>query len=339
MTSEEQNTPGSVATLLSALRALPLWLLAGLALAGWLTMWLLLAAPFAGLDLASFRQQWSIWIGVATLGFSVLALARAADIAAVAYLRQARARAARRTLRLIPLLRQSWWSLAKQRDDSYVTQVNVTCQVTNSGDRPVRIVNVRLTRPRAKEVSAFAALPSEGSPYHSPDHAVPPHDTAPASIHLMLRGALGAQGAPLRVTIGIVDQFGEEYRLRLLVPSHDRPPPPLSIDDHLRLVQGMTRAALERVWLVSPLPSPPKPVMPWTFQPGSKYLETCDAVLREEKRSYAARGRRTGQLGTLNVGLQSEPNFGWTKEGDVPQLLWDETNAKSLSSPQSRPPS
>ena len=73
--------------------------------------------------------------------------------------------------------------------------------------------------------------------------------------------------------------------------------------------------------------------MPWTYLPGAQYLATCEAILHEEKRSYAARGRRTGQLGTLNVGLQSEPNFGWAKEGEVPQLLWEETQAKSLTSP------
>jgi hypothetical protein len=63
------------------------------------------------------------------------------------------------------------------------------------------------------------------------------------------------------------------------------------------------------------------PPMPWTFEPGGKYLAACDAILREERRSYRARGRSVGKFGSLNVGTQSEPNFGWKKEGEVPALL------------------
>ena len=333
MPENAQNLPGSVAAALSALRALPLWFLVGLAATGWITMWFLFAVQIRAVDVGAFRQDWGIWIGIATLAFSLLALGRSADMAVVEYLRRGSIRDARRTQRLIPLPRQSWWHLAKQRDDSFITQVNITCQVSNTGNRPVRLVNVRLIRPRAKEISAFVTLPSEGSPYHSPNHAVPAHDTAPASIHLMIRGAVGAQGKPLRVTFGIFDQFGEEYRLRFSVPSHDRPLPPLSIRDRFRPVTRFIQTVLQGLGLVPPPPPEPTRRMPWTFEAGGEYFDTCDAILREEKRSYAARGRRSGQLGTLNVGLQSEPNFGWTKEGEVPLLLWDEPNAKTVSSP------
>jgi hypothetical protein len=333
MPESEHNVPGSVAAVLSALRSLPLWILAGLALAGWVVVWLLFFPPIAHTEVIAFRSQWGIWIGIGALGFSVLGLARAIDMAVLAYLEGRRARSARRTLRLVPLARNTWWHLAKQRDDSWVSQVSLSCQMSNSGDRPAQVIKVRLIRPWAKEVNAFAVLPREGSPYYSGDHAIPPQGSVGANIHLMVRRVLAAQGKPLKLTIGVVDQFGEEYVLRrVTVPSHDRPLPKASILARLRRLQQSGRALLERLGLVSPRPPEPVPSMPWVFDASAGYLETCNAVLREEKRSYAARGRRTGQLGSLNVGLQSEPNLGWTREGEVPALLWEEGKGKQVSS-------
>ncbi|MGB7291047.1 MAG: hypothetical protein WBD99_02600 [Thermodesulfobacteriota bacterium] len=56
-------------------------------------------------------------------------------------------------------------------------------------------------------------------------------------------------------------------------------------------------------------------------------------VLDEEVRSYAKRGRARGALGTINIGLQSEPNSGWTREGAVPELLFDTSDPHVISSP------
>lgn len=46
-------------------------------------------------------------------------------------------------------------------------------------------------------------------------------------------------------------------------------------------------------------------------------------ILNEELRSYQAKGRSTSSLGSFNIGLQSEPNQGWTTRGSVPTLLFD----------------
>jgi hypothetical protein len=76
---------------------------------------------------------------------------------------------------------------------------------------------------------------------------------------------------------------------------------------------------------------PPK--MPWTYNPEVESIAICDAILKEEKRSYAACGRSHGGLGSLNVRLQSEPNYGWTEVGKVPSLLWKKGDGKNISSP------
>lgn len=62
-------------------------------------------------------------------------------------------------------------------------------------------------------------------------------------------------------------------------------------------------------------------------------FEETDLILNEEKRNYAARGRERGGLGTLNVGLQSEPNMGMTQAGAVPLLLWEKLQAQPVDSP------
>ncbi len=56
-------------------------------------------------------------------------------------------------------------------------------------------------------------------------------------------------------------------------------------------------------------------------------------ILDEEIRSYSAKGRRSGSLGSMNIGLQSMPNNGWTTVGNIPQLIFDESDAGVISSP------
>jgi hypothetical protein len=72
------------------------------------------------------------------------------------------------------------------------------------------------------------------------------------------------------------------------------------------------------------------PLTEWQHQ---GRFDEVDLILNEERRNYAACGRERGGLGSLNVGLQSEPNFGWTEVGTVPSLLWDRANAKPIESP------
>ena len=66
------------------------------------------------------------------------------------------------------------------------------------------------------------------------------------------------------------------------------------------------------------------------------YLEVnshVQAALDEERRAYAARGRSIGALGSLNIGLQSLPNNGWTEIGKVPEILFPNSDPGAISSP------
>ena len=109
-------------------------------------------------------------------------------------------------------------------DGSYASQIALDIEATNLTDRPVLIVKARIIKPNGKYelLHAEPLLPAAGSPYHSHKHTVPPHDAVTASFRILVRGALASQGKPLVATLGITDQFGEEYLIkRVKIPTHD----------------------------------------------------------------------------------------------------------------------
>ena len=318
----------AVGSFLSTLRTLPVWVLGGLALAGYAA----LSVPaFGGIDPAGFRTQWGVWVWIEALTFSMLTLARGLDAAVIGYRVHRKTLEARRALRLVPLHHQCWWHLAKQQDDTFVSQIRIDIEAANVTDRPVRIVKARVIRPKTKGelLHADVSLPKAGSPYHSSRHAVPPHGAVTAAVHIMVGGALAPQGKSIRVTFGITDQFGDEYRLKgIIIRTHDsslpKPPWTARLVSRLRKLPGL-RPATE-----PESDEARHPPVEWQHQ--GKF-EGVDLILNEERRSYAARGRSGGGLGSLNVGLQSEPNFGSTTVGSVPSLLWDKAQAKPIESP------
>ena len=303
-------------------------MLGGLALAGYAVLFV---PAFGGIDPAGFRTQWGVWVWIEALTFSILALTRGLDTGLSAYRIHRKNVEARRALWLVPRHQQCWWHLAKQQDDSFVSQIALDVEAANLTDRPVRIVKVRLIRPRTKGelIHGDVLLPQAGSPYHSSRHAVPPHDTVTASLHIMVRGALAPQGKPIRVTFGITDQFGNEYRLKgIVIRTND-----LSLPNSpwtTRLVSRLRKLPGLRPATKPESDEARRPPPEW--QHHGKFGEV-ELILNEEKRHYAACGRIRGGLGSLNVGLQSEPNFGWTTEGSVPSLLWDKGQGKPIDSP------
>lgn len=312
----------AIAPILTALRNLPFWILISLALAGYAVLFI---PPFGGIDADEFRRQWGVWIWVEAIAFSILAAARSLDAAVGAYGARRRAIASQRFLRFVPLDQRHWWHLAKQKDNSYISQIGIDLQASNTSDRPVQIVQVQLIRPRANVAQADVTLPMAGSPYHSSRHPVPPHGTVPVSVHIMVRKVLGTQGQPIRITVKITDQYGKDYTIKgIVVPSRDRIQPRPSLAERIRRSRAFK--ALRREAL--PAPS----AMPWTFSMGPEYVSICQSILDEERRCYAARGRQRGGLGSLSARLQSGPNAGWTNEGEIPQLLWSRDKAKPVDS-------
>jgi hypothetical protein len=190
---------GIVSQIISILRTLPVWVLAGLAFAGYAILFL---PGFAGVNPEPYRAKYGIFIWIEAVSFSILAITRALDSSITAYGARRKMAADRRALRLVPLHHQCWWHLAKQQDNSFVSQIRVDIEAANVTDQPVRIVKASLIRPRSKGDLLYAdvSLPMAGSPYHDPRHPVPPHDSVTADLNLMVRGSLAPQGKSLQLT-------------------------------------------------------------------------------------------------------------------------------------------
>jgi hypothetical protein len=221
--------------------------------------------------------------------------------------------------------------LVKQKDGSYVSQIQAQIQVSNTSGRAIQIVKVGLLRPKAQLIHAVASLPTEGSPYHSDDHPVPPYGTVRAVVDIMTQSGLAAQGKPIRIALNITDQYGEDYTLRnVTVRSSDPSPPKLALSERLRRLKSSAVILLRSSHDAD---EPQKPIMPWTYNVGSESIGITESILAEEKRNYAANGRLRGRLGSLNVGLQSEPSYQWTTHGEIPKLLWDTGKGTPVTSP------
>lgn len=78
--------------LLSVLHSVPLWILAGFAVAGYAVIFV---PSFGGIDVTEFKKQWGPWCWLDAIFFSVLAVACAIDL----YVKYHRARARRRRQR------------------------------------------------------------------------------------------------------------------------------------------------------------------------------------------------------------------------------------------------
>jgi len=147
------DLPGALASILSALTTLPVWLLLGLAIVGWV---IIFAPTLGNIDMGAFRHEWGPWVWIGAIAFSILFVARAAEACVWAYWSHREIVAGRRVLRFVPLQQQSWWHLAKQQDDSYISQIKTDIHISNISDRPIEIVNVHLFRPRTEIVRAVA---------------------------------------------------------------------------------------------------------------------------------------------------------------------------------------
>ena len=293
------DLPGALASILSALTTLPVWLLLGLAIVGWV---IIFAPTLGNIDMGAFRHEWGPWVWIGAIAFSILFVARAAEACVWAYWSHREIVAGRRVLRFVPLQQQSWWHLAKQQDDSYISQIKTDIHISNISDRPIEIVNVHLFRPRTEIVRAVALVPGRVSPNGRAYYDVPARGTVRASIHIMARGSLAHQGTPLSITVKLTDQYGEEYAVRLL-KIHTDDPPARKPDVWQRVKSGFKLPIAGH----RKIAAPERPIMPWVYDPSPDHVALAEAILKEEKRSYAANGRIRGGLGSLNVGLQSEP--------------------------------
>ncbi len=272
MTGVEQSA-GAATKALEILKDLPLWLMAGLAIAAGALVWV---PCFAAALPAGFRP----WVTIAGVVFGVLAVARTIALLLEMIPAWRKARDERRRFYLSAEPQQSFWSSAKQADDSIVTQVVVRFVVKNRMPEPLGLRHVRLIKPKIRgeivheDVSVRAVDRNVyGDAAHS-GHLIPPRMSLPATASVMVRGVPWREPEKqVHVKIGISDDEGFEEVLaldmRVLSATPGEP----------------ARPAMELVSSIS--------------NPVEKEVAT---VLQAELSRYEKCGRRVGGLGSVRFG-------------------------------------
>lgn len=263
---------GTVSKFVEAIKDLPSWLLTALAVAANV----LLFVPFvaAGLS-AEFRP----WVIVASVVFTLLALFKWISIGTGAVHTSMASRKARKTFHLTPIAQHCRWSVAKQGDDSMVTQITADFLVKNQTAAPIGLVGVRLLKPTIKgEVVHDSILVREphgnmyGTAYAS-DHRIPPGAALPAHLLLRIRGVPRVdQQNPLVVVLGVADEDGHEQRVRVSckgIPAPTNPAAP---------------AALEPLYSIT-----------------NRVVKEVVSVLQSELSRYDKCGRQVGGLGSVHI--------------------------------------
>jgi len=208
-----------------------------------------------------------------------------------------------RRFHLTPEPQQSFWSSAKQADDSIVTQVVARFVVKNRTAGPLALAHARLARPRIRgeivhEDVSVRAVNSNiyGDAAHS-GHLIPPKMSLPASASVMIRGVPWRKlGKLVRVKIGITDDEGHEefltFDMRVFSAAAEEPAkPPLE--------------------MVSSIPNPIE--------------REVATVLQAEMARYEKCGRRVGGLGSVHLCMGSREITG------VGTDSWDPSSPKNQS--------
>lgn len=273
MTGVEQ-TAGAAAKIVEVLKDLPLWLLSGLAASAGVLVWI---PSFAAVVSPAVRP----FVVIAGVIFGVLAVARGIALLLERVPAWRKARDQRRRFHLTPEPQQSFWSSAKQPDDSIVTQVVARFVVKNRTAEPLALAHARLIKPRIRgeivheDVSVRAVGHNVyGDAAHS-GHFIPPKMVLPATVSVMIRGVPWRKpGKHVRVKIGIADDEGHEQFLAF----------------DMRVLSG---AAEE----------PAKPSVEIVSSIANRVEREVATVLQAELARYEKCGRRVGGLGSIHLAI------------------------------------
>jgi hypothetical protein len=296
MTGVEQ-TAGIATKIIEVLKDLPLWLLIGLAASAGVLLWI---PPFAASLPSAFRP----FVVIAGVIFGVLAVVRAIALLLERIPVWRAGRDERRRFHLTAEPQQSFWSSAKQPDDSIVTQVVARFVVKNRTEEPLALTHARLVKPRIRgeivheDVSVRAVDRNiYGNAAHS-GHLIPPKMSLPATASVMVRGVpRGELGKQVRVKIGISDDEGREqflaFDMRVLSAAASEPAKP-----SLEVVSSI-------------------------LNPTEREVAT---VLQAEMARYEKCGRRVGGLGSVHLTIDGREMTGvgidsWTENSPKNQSI------------------
>ncbi len=260
--------------LVETIKDLPAWLYTALAVAAGL----MLFVPGINHEMPKETRPWLV--GSVVL-FGVLATFKWLDIL-IAFVRARHAAAqARKTFHVTVVPQQCRWAVAKQPDDSLMTQIHVAFSVKNISASPVGLTRVRLIKPRLRGevLHDMVMIREQQGQMHGTalvsDHRVAAGTSLPGSATLHIIGRPPeADGEDLKILLGISDEDGHEERVNVVCKGI-RQPKPADLPKPLEAL-NLIRDPIE---------------------------QGVAAVLQTEISRYELNGRRTGGLGSLSLDM------------------------------------
>lgn len=195
----------AIGRVLEALRNAPLWILIGLALSGYGVLFI---PAFGGIALDEFRAKWGAFAWAAAITFSIMSVARGADLIAKAIGRS-------KPLHLVPRPAESSWT-AGQAGVRPISFLWIKLDATNDTEYPVRLASARLIGIGMEKTTQHSVVlvPEKETGIHGSKNAVPPHVPVTVTVHFRVWGVPSDLRMTRRVSLVITDQFDNKYRIR-----------------------------------------------------------------------------------------------------------------------------
>lgn len=295
--------PSAYAKFVDAIKDLPVWMFMAFASAAAL----LLFVPQINAELP---KEYRPWLVVCIVVFGVLSIFKWLDILAGALRNWRSERKAGKKFHMTPVTQHCWWSVAKQPDGSFVTQIVADFAVKNQSANPVGLMRARIIKPtiRGKVIHDMITVREQrgrmhGTAYVS-DYRIAPGTSLPARVMVMITGKpRSSEYEDLLVVFGVSDEDGREQRINVVCRAMQKPDAiqkPPSVESVHSIVDPVEKAVA--------------------------------SVLQTEISRYELNGRQSGGLGSISIMF----NGGEIKNfGSDTRLMQTTANQEIVSDPTS----
>ena len=202
--------------------------------------------------------------------------------------------------------RENWWHMGRTGDQKPSMQVVSYWYITNQTNRPLRILNAYVVKPK---VYGHVMTKDVNSQYHG-SYPVPPHSTTDLHADFWINPPIRRIGKDLNLDIVFVDQYGQKRKIRNVKFQSDK-----------KKKATPKNLQVESVYTIE-----------------NEVEKKVAAVMKDEINRYKKYGRRSGELGSIYAlyngrKIKSIYQDGWTnsKSGERQEIVCDSENAQVVS--------
>jgi len=202
--------------------------------------------------------------------------------------------------------RQNWWHMGRSGDQKPAMQVVSYWYITNQADRPLKMLNVYIVKPR---IYGHVLTKDVNSEYHG-SYPVPPHSTTDLHADFWIDPPIRKEGKDLKLDIVFVDQYGQKRKIKNVEFLSDK-----------RNKSAPKNLRVEAIYALE-----------------NDIEKKVAAVLKDEIYRYKKYGRKSGELGSIYAlykgrKIKSIYQDSWTdsKSGERQEIVSDPENAHVFS--------